>query len=197
MSRPVRALLAVVAIGLCVGLYFAPHLTVRAMLRAAERGDARTLVSHVDLPALRTDLKSQWASAARTRLGGDGSGGLGDFSTALVTAAAGPAIDGMASEQGLALLFAGRGLARRDPLAHWLPRSAPSAPPSPEAGLPRSSTRMTMGYRDLSTFVVSLEIGGDPALPATLRFERRHLVFWTLTGIDLSQIDPAAFIGID
>ena len=197
MSHPVRALLAVVALALCAGLYFAPHLTMHAMLRAAERGDARALVSHVDLPALRADLKSQWANAARARPGGDGSSGLRDFGAALATAAAGPAIDGMASEQGLALLFVGRDLTRNDPLARSLPRFASSAPPALDVGMPHPLKRMTMGYRDLSTFAVSLEIGGDPALPATLRFERRHLVFWTLTGIDLSQIDPAAFIGID
>ncbi len=181
MSRLVRSLLAVAVVALLVWAYFAPHLTMRSMRLAAERGDAEALAAHVDFPAVRDDLKAQFSAAASARLGGDGSGGWRDFGAALATAAAAPAIDALVSEESLLLLFAGRDATR-------LGRAALAAE-TPEASSTRAASRPrwnpTMGYTDLSTFTVRFDFDGDPALPATLVFKRHRGLWWKLSAIDL------------
>jgi hypothetical protein len=144
-----------------------------------ERGDAAALARHVDFPAVREDLKAQFATAASARFGGDGSGGWRDFGAALASTAAAPAIDAAVSEQGLMLLFAGRGLARE------LTPSTGAAPAADSAAQNGRPQRAEGGYVDGSTFVVRVDIGGDPALPATLTLRRHRGLWWKLSGIAL------------
>lgn len=184
MRRIAKPLFVLLAIAFLTWAYFAPQLTVRSMRMAAERGDAGALAEHVDFPALRQNLKSQFAVAAAERIGGDGSGGWRDFGAALATSAAAPAIDAMVSEQGLLLMFTGRGLAR-DGLA---------AVPADEAtgrnasgGFDVKQWKASAGYEDLSTFAVTVQPQGDGALPAKLIFKRHRLLWWKLSGIELSR----------
>jgi hypothetical protein len=185
MRRLLVPLALLLSAAFCVWVYYAPHLTVRAMQRAVERGDAAALARHVDFPAVREDLKAQFATAASARFGGDGRGGWRDVGAALASTAAAPAIDAIASEQGLLLLFAGRGLARE-----WLP--APAAPSRADVDVDVDADthgsdlrRIDAGYTDASTFVVRADIGGDPALPATLTLRRHRGLWWKLSGIAL------------
>lgn len=184
MSRTLRTLLVVSALAFVAWVYFAPQLTVRSMLRAAERGDAEALAAHVDFPALRQDLKTQFSIAAAERIGGDGSGGWRDFGAALATSAAGPAIDAMVSEQGLMLMFTGRGLAR-DGLAAVPPDDATGRQGS--GAIDMQQWKTSTGYEDLSTFVVTLQPQVDGAGPAKLVFKRHRLLWWKLSGIELSK----------
>jgi hypothetical protein len=179
MRRLLVPLALLLSAAFCVWVYYAPHLTVRAMQRAVERGDAAALARHVDFPAVREDLKAQFATAASARFGGDGCGGWRDFGAALASTAAAPAIDAIASEQGLLLLFAGRGLARE-----LLPATHPPAP-ARESGRGPGPWRVEGGYVDASTFVVRVDMGGDPALPATLTLRRHRGLWWKLSGIAL------------
>lgn len=190
MSRSVRIALAVGVLGLLAWVAAAPWLTVHAMQRAAERGDAAALARHVDFRSVRAHFKTQLADAARRRLGvdGDGTGGWRDLGASLLASAASPLIDGLSSETGLASLFAGRGA-----LAS-LHDEATDTVPTPDGGVTTTDWHLQMRYRDLSTFVVTGDLGGDPSLPATLVFERRNLVQWKLTEVDLSQVDTSALL---
>lgn len=184
MRRIAKPLLVLPAIAGLVWVYFAPHLALRSMQQAAERGDAEALTAHVDFPALRQDLESQFALAAADHIGGDGSGGWRDFGAALATTAAAPAINAMVSEQGLMLMFAGHGLAR-DGLAAV---SADDATDRRASGaIDMRPWKATTGYEDLSTFVVTLLPQGDGAVPAKLIFKRHRLLWWKLSGIKIQQ----------
>lgn len=180
MRRVLVPLALLLSAAFCVWAYYAPHLTVRAMQRAVERGDAAALARHVDFPAVREDLKAQFATAASARFGGDGSGGWRDFGAALASTAAAPAIDAAVSEPGLMLLFTGRGLARE-----WMPASAASPAVDADAST-AGLRRIDAAYTDLSTFVVRVDIGGDPALPATLTLRRHRGLWWKLSGIEMT-----------
>ena len=184
MHRIVKPLLVLLAIAFLVWAYFAPQLTVHSMLKAAQRGDAEALAAHVDFPALREDLKSQFSVAAAERIGGDGSGGWRDFGAALATSAAAPAIDAMVSEQGLMLMFTGRGLAR-DGLAAVPPDDASGRQGS--GAIDMQQWKTSAGYEDLSTFVMSLQPQGDGVAPAKLVFKRHRLLWWKLSGIEIRQ----------
>jgi len=192
MSRSVRIALVVGVLGLLAWIAAAPWLTVHAMRKAAERGDAAALASHVDFPSVRAHFKAQLADAARRRLGADGddTGGWRDLGASLLASAATPWIDGLASEAGLTALFTGRGAldSLRDRAT-----DIPSAP-TPDGGIATADWHLRMRYRDLSTFVVTGDLGGDPSLPATLVFERRNLVQWKLVEVDLSQVDGGALL---
>jgi hypothetical protein len=181
----VRLATVVLGLAFCVWIYFAPHLTVRSMRLAAERGDAGTLAAHVDFPALRQDLKSQFALAAADRIGGDGSGGWRDFGAALATAAAVPAIDAMVSEQGLMLMFTGRSLAR-DGLAAVYADDPTGRRAS--GAIDMQQWKAAAGYKNPSTFVVTLQPQSDSAIPAKLIFKRYRLLWWKLSGIELPPV---------
>lgn len=62
MKRHAKKLIFIIGllIALAVWFYFTPHLTIRRMKQAAEKGDSAAFMSHVDLPALselfRTNL---------------------------------------------------------------------------------------------------------------------------------------------
>jgi hypothetical protein len=184
MRRIAKPLSVLLVLAFLVWAYFAPQLTVRSMRLAAERGDAEALAAHVDFPALRQNLKSQFAVAAAERIGGDGSGGWRDFGAALATAAAAPAIDALVSEQGLMLMFTGRGLAR-DGLAAIPADEATGRPAS--GGIDAKQWKAAMGYEDLSTYTVTLHPEGDGAVPAKLVFKRHRLLWWKLSGIEIGQ----------
>ena len=189
-SRLVTIALVVGVLGLLAWVAAAPWLTVHAMRKAAERGDAAALAAHVDFPSVSAHFKAQLADAARRRLGahGDGTGGWRHLGASLLASAATSWIDGLASEAGLTALFAGRGAlaSLRDPAA--------DAAPTADGGVTTADWHLQMRYRDLSTFVVTGDLGGDPSLPATLVFERRNLVQWKLTEVDLSQVDTNALL---
>jgi len=205
MSRPVRIALIVGVLGLLAWVAAAPYLTVNAMRHAAERGDAAAVARHIDFPALRENLKSQLADAMRRRLG-DGSGGWRDLGANLLASTSAPWVDALTSETAIATLFAGRdalsparattaGTAPTDAASASASSSASTPTPAPtNGGIATGDWHLRMGYQDFSTFTVQCDLAGDPALPATLVFERRNLVQWKLAAIDLSALDPAALV---
>lgn len=185
MHRFVKFLLAAALVALCVWAWFAPHLTVHAMRKAAERGDAEALSSHVDFPALRESVRAQFAARVSDRLGGDsGWRRLGaDFATTLAS----PAIDAMVSPEALAMLFAGRDMRDR----YAAPPEAP--PPATDAaesrgGIDTGHWRLSMGYDDLSTFSVKVVNDGMGPAPSRLVFKRHNLLWWKLSGIELPPV---------
>lgn len=186
MRRLVRPLLVLSALAFLAWAYYAPHLTVRAMHRAAERGDAKALAAHVDFPALRDHLKAQVAAAVDARVGNHADfGRFGDFTAfgkGLANAAASPMIDTMVSPQALTLLFAGRGLARDGAFATGT-RAITGQPLGGPMQLPH--WQADMGYEDWSTFTVVLQPDAASTMPVKLIFKRRHLLWWVLSGAEL------------
>lgn len=188
MHRITKILLAAALVALCVWLWFAPHLTVHAMRQAAERGDAEALSSHVDFPALRESVRTQFAARVSDRLGGSsGWSRLGaDFATTL----AAPAIDAMVSPEALTLIFAGRDM--RDRYAGPAD-AAPRAPSADSAdahgGIDTQRWRLSMGYDDLSTFSVKVANDGMGPAPSRLVFKRHKLLWWKLSAIELPPVD--------
>jgi hypothetical protein len=183
MKRIVRLTILVFGIAFCVWVYFAPHLTVRTMRLAAERGDAEALAAHVDFPALRNSVKTQLADTVNDRISERvGTGMLRDLGTGLAGAMAGPMIDATISPQALTLLFAGRGLAR-DGLA-----AATASNTSGERvgrGTDLRQWKAAMAYENLGTFAVTLQPADDSAAPAKLIFKRHHVLWWKLSGIEI------------
>ena len=189
-----RRLIVSIVVTLCVALaawsYFSPQLTLRAMRLAAERGDAGALAAHIDFPALRNDLKTQFSTAASRRIGGDGSGGLRDFGAALATAAASPAIDALVSESSLMLIFAGRDFASHNAITAATPETPASNGAERRPSIRHPNARI--GYTDFSTFTVAFDLNDNPDLPATLVLKRHRLFWWKLAAIDLSNTDLSA-----
>ncbi len=184
MRRIAKPLSVLLVIAFLVWAYVAPQLTVRSLRAAAERGDAEAFAAHVDFPALRENLKAQFAVAAAERIGGDGSGGWRDFGAALATAAAAPAIDALVSEHGLMLMFTGRGIAR-DGLAAVPVDDATGRHGS--GAIDVQQWKASAGYEDASTYVVTLQPQSDGAMPAKLIFKRYRLLWWKLAGIELQS----------
>jgi hypothetical protein len=185
MHRFVKFLLAAALLALCVWAWFAPHLTVHAMRKAAERGDAEALSSHVDFPALRESVRAQLAARVSDRLGGGNAWSrLGaDFATTLAS----PAIDAMVSPEALAMIFAGRDMRER----YAEPSNAPPLAGNGDdahGGLDTRHWRLSMGYDDLSTFSVKVDTGGGDAAPSRLVFKRHYLLWWKLSGIELPPV---------
>jgi hypothetical protein len=185
MNRIVKLAIVVLGIAFFVWMYFAPHLTVRSMRLAAERGDAEALAAHIDFPAVRESVKSQLADAMNERIGGnDTASAFGALGARLAAAVADPVIDAMLTPQALSLMFSGRGLAL-DGLASAGIRDTDRN--SDNSGhLPRWQAEM--GYDDFSTFTVRLQPGDDSIPPSTLIFKRDKLLFWKLSGIEMAAL---------
>jgi hypothetical protein len=184
MRRLTTPLLVLLALAFLTWAYFAPQLTIHAMRTAAERGDAEALADHVDFPALRESMKRQFAEAVSDRI--DGQQGLGafrDLGVGLATAISGPAIDAMVSPQSLTLMFTGRSLARSGLAAATA--SGSSGEPI-DGGIELPHWRATMGYEDFSTFTVRLQPDDDTAPPSKLIFKRHNLLWWKLSGIEVT-----------
>ena len=188
MNRIVKLAIVVLGLAFCVWMYFAPHLTVRAMRLAAERGDAEALSAHIDFPALRESVKSQLADAMDERIGGsDTASAFGALGARLAAAVADPMIDAMLTPQALSLMFSGRGLALEglslDELASTGIRN-PDASPGDSGYLPQ--WQADIGYEDVSTFTVRLQPDDDAIPPSTLIFKRDKLLLWKLSGIEMA-----------
>lgn len=182
MRRITKLLLACALAALVAWIGFAPHLTVHAMRKAAERGDAEALSSHVDFPALRESVRAQLAARVSDRLGGNSAWSrLGaDFATTLAS----PAIDTMVSPEALTMLFAGRDMRDR--------YTGPADPAAPAAdtvdshgGVDTARWQLSMGYDDLSTFSVKVVNSDRGATPTRLIFKRYRVLWWKLSGVEL------------
>lgn len=210
MRRPLLLTLSLLLPLLLVWQYFSPHLTVRAMHRAAEAGDAEAFSRHVDYPAVRASLKAQFAEAVAERTQGLRLGGLERLAGRLAMAVTAPAMDAMVSPQGLQLLFLGRdwwraalpgdapdggraadtqrdARATADPTDPSDPRR-PDAAPGPDSLSERAmGMQARAGYRDLSTFTVEIRDAGIGERPVTLIYRRHALLQWKLSAVEFAD----------
>jgi len=207
MRRPLLLALALLLPLLMGWQYFSPHLTVRAMHRAAQAGDAEAFSRHVDYTAVRASLKAQLAEAVAERTQGLRLGGLERLAGRLAMAVTAPAMDAMVSPQGLQLLFLGRdwwraalpgdaadGERRADALHDARAAADPADPRRPDAAPgPDSLSERAMGmqaragYRDLSTFAVEVRDAGIGDRPVTLIYRRHALLQWKLSAVEFGR----------
>ena len=212
MRRPVLVAFALLLPLLLAWQYFSPHLTVRAMHKAAVAGDAEAFSRHVDYPAVRASLKEHLAAEVAERTQGLRLGGLERLVGRLAMAVSGPAMDAMVSPQGLQLLFLGRdwwraalpgddaeggrnAQALRDARADDAPAANdPAEPrrPDPQPAfetLPERAMGMQAraGYRDFSTFTVEVRDAGIGDKPVTLVYRRHALVQWKLSAVEFGD----------
>ncbi len=189
--------LALLAIAFCAWLYAAPYITVRAMQTAADRGDADTLASHVDFPALRESVKQQLAAQLASQLAASASsnsglerfgaqiaGALGAANignTHLGDAMLATTIDNMVSPQALSALIAGRGFAR-----DYLPLASTNNTPPAFANIDVSKMTLRMGYESFNTFAVNLEETANSGTRVKAILRRENLLWWKLCAIEIS-----------
>jgi Protein of unknown function (DUF2939) len=159
----------IAAIGLIVGggwFYASPGWTLSAMRDAANAKDFAALSAHVDYPALREDMKSEFAAAMAAQGSKDG-GALGGVGAAIGMAIANKMIDGLISPEGIRIMFAAAG----------------AAGGKPPASLGGKGDDFTIERSGLSEFKVVQKGDGDKPQMVF----RRDGLSWKLSGIDLPR----------
>lgn len=181
MKRTPALLLGLVAL-LAVGYVAAsPYLAVRAMRDAAMAGDAPGVAEHVDFPAVKDSLKAHLAASVMKSSGEQGvdnpmAGAGAMFAMALM----GPMVDAMVSPEGLAALMKHGALPKPGSADTNVGDAAPATDTD-------TKVDAQMRYRDLNTFVVTLNGAGQPDAPVGLVFRRHGLTSWQLTSLDLPR----------
>jgi len=180
MKRTTGLILGLVAV-LAVGYVAAsPYLAVRGMRDAALAGDAAGVAEHVDFPAVKESLKANLAASMMKSAGQGGEENpMAEAGAMFAMALVGPMIDAMVSPEGLTALMKHGALPKP---AMFESTDAPAAEPKAQAQLDAQ-----MRYRDLNTFVVTLDDAASSDAPVGLVFRRHGLTGWKLTSLDLPQ----------
>lgn len=170
MARSTKAIIAVAVALFAAWLYFSPHLAVKSMKSAAESNDAEALSSQVDFPALKESLKASFSAQMLSKAtNASDDNPFGAAGAALAMAMVGPMIDSLVTPQAVAVMMKGQ-----KPQADSRSGAASS-----------NNVETSMGYRDFSTFAVSLKDKGSAEEPLELIFKRHGLFSWKLSGVNL------------
>ena len=175
---------AILALGLIAWAAAAPLLTFKALSEAARYGQPARLESMVDFPALRENLKVQLAQRLSGAIQDDpqlNDSPFGALGALLAPSLVEQMVEAVVTPAGIsAIVVSGRApLPDPDPRKSALPPPPETAPPQPRTREP--ATRFA--YRDFDTFVAVTQANG--AEPIGWVLERRNLVQWKLTGIEL------------
>lgn len=200
---PLLAVLVLIPVLLAVWFYATPYLVLRQMRQAIDARDAQALSTHVDFPALRSSLKSQFSGTLSRHLGGQ-SNPLAMLGAMIGAAVAGPIIDAYATPAGVAAIMSGlppTGNPLQRPPALEAPdsgsaagdsgtvqasaTSGSSSAPDDSSGL-AAKERVRSGYRGFNEFTVSYP-RDDGNATYTAIFHRSGLADWKLSAIDLGQ----------
>lgn len=154
-----------------VAWYFgSPYYTLSQMKAAAQANDPDGLSAHVDYPALREDLKSEFMAHMMAEAQKDESG-FGALGMALGSAMIGPMVDGMVSPAGVRAML----------LSKQQRETAKAGNASTAPG--KVDEDLVIERRSFSEFAVKSKSDPDGAMVFT-----RHGLGWKLSGVDL----PAA-----
>jgi len=197
-TRPAATVIVVLAIVAVLGYaYASPWLALRRMKAAADNGDAATLSTYVDYPALRASLKQQLSQLIDRRVGAEHSNNpLLLFGAAIGQALVGPVVDAYATPDGVAALLngippTGRPGQRPPPAteSEQAPTAAaPAAQPAAPASAPESDAsrpRSTAGYRGINEFAVTWQHSANEQRYAAI-LQRHGLFSWQLTAVELN-----------
>ena len=69
IGKAAAATIAAIALATAAYWYWSPHLVMRDMQQAAQRGDADALNAHIDFPAVRESLRGQVAGMLAQKMG--------------------------------------------------------------------------------------------------------------------------------
>lgn len=168
--------LAITAAGAYV--YASPYLTVTKVRRAAQVGDAVTINSHVDFPALRESIRGAMKAAVSKKLitepPSDPFGWLGAaFGMLLADKMIDALVDSMVTPEGVQMMIAGQ-----PPRPH--PTQGSTSPQAqPDAS---NDTEVRMHYESYDHFVVIYANKSDPKKEFTQVWQR-HGLTWKLSAI--------------
>lgn len=173
---------AVFALVAGAGWYFgSPAFTLNQMKAAAEANDSDKLVSYIDFPSLREDLKAEFMAHLMAESAKDNSG-FGALGMALGSAMVGPMIDGMVTPAGVrAAIIANR---NKDQSKEAAPDGGTTSnlPKEAKSSLGGVALREdpVIKHRGFSKFIVASK--GDPHSGMVFK---RHGFGWKLSGVDL------------
>lgn len=159
-------------------VYASPYLTVTKVRRAAQLGDAETVNSHVDFPALRESIRGAMKAAIAKKMisepPSDPFGWLGSaFGLLLADKMIDALVDGMVTPEGVQTMIAGQP-----------PRPHPTQEPTSPQSQPSASddTEVRMHYESYNRFVVIHKNKADPKKEFTQVWQR-HGLTWKLSAI--------------
>lgn len=113
--RKLMVLLLVVAAGVGAWWYASPLMTLKAMRDAGQAGDAETISSYIDYPALRADMKVEMETLI-TRQAANDPGPMGAAGAAFAKAIVGPMVDRLITPEAMATMFESAEAAEGAPL---------------------------------------------------------------------------------
>ena len=172
MSRTAKVLVGIV-LAIVAGWYFAsPYLVLHQMKSASEARDAEALSRHIDFPALKENLKASFAARVMADVAhAPDNEPFAAAGSALAIAMIGPMIDAMITPQAVAMMLQGE---TPDPGQSSGKYSASLLEPE-----------ISMGYRDLDTFAVTVSGPGLREDAVELILKRHGLFAWKLTAAEL------------
>ena len=173
MQRITKLLILVAVLAGAAWMWFTPHLTLRAMKDAAERGDGAALSQHVDFPAVRENLKSQINAMIMKEAGSNENPEMAAAGAMLVNALAGPMIDAMVTPDALTAMMQGKAPGNAGAITDADGKA--DSGPQPE---------ITSGYEGFDRFVVNVS-DPDGKTPIKFVLSRQNMVAWKLTAIEL------------
>lgn len=173
MQRITKLLILVAVLAGAAWMWFTPHLTLRAMKDAAERGDGAALSQHVDFPAVRENLKTQINAMIMKEAGNGENPEMAAAGAMLVNALAGPMIDAMVTPEALTSMMQGKAPGNAGAITDADGQA--NSGPQPE---------ISSGYEGFDRFVVNVSDPGGKT-PVKFVLSRQNLVAWKLTAIEL------------
>lgn len=174
MQRITKVLILVVILAGAAWMWFTPHLTLRSMKDAAERGDGAALSQHVDFPAVRENLKAQINAMIMKEASGSAENPeMAAAGAMLVNALAGPMIDAMVTPEALTAMMQGKAPGNAGAITDADGKADTS--PQPE---------ISSGYEGFDRFVVNVSDPGGKT-PVKFVLSRQNMVAWKLTAIEL------------
>ncbi len=175
MKRPLILIGFFVAVALGAGLaYASPYITISRVRAAAAKGDAETVNTHIDYPALRESLKG-WIGAsmakemAKSNLKDNPIAALG---AALALVMVDKMVDAMVTPEGVRMMLEGQ-----------RPRPQPQGQGKREekSGQP-SNTQTQMSYEAYDSFIVKVRKKDRPADEFTMVWRRSGFT-WKLSAL--------------
>lgn len=184
MKRNTLIAVVAVVVGLFLIAYFAsPLLAVQGLVSAAKAGDETALERKVDFPALRQSMKNEMngrlVAEMRKDLG-DHNNALGGLGMLLAPSLISSAVDSLITPKAVAAMVT----EAREPRAS---DAIGQASPKTDSA---DKIKRTYSYRDLDTFVVTVNEPSHPDRKLSLLMKRHAVFGWKLAGLELP--DPKA-----
>ena len=167
-------LLAIAACAAVLWMYFTPHIALRRIQAAAERGDSRELAELVDFPALRNSVKDEIRGAVSRSVSSDPGNPFGAVGGMIAGALAGPVVETVVTPSGIAALTHGQ---------------RPSEDgETTDDGNWRENVRIDRGYEGMNRFVVTYREPDSRDERVSLVLTREGLG-WKLTGVRFGEAE--------